>query len=254
MRDGAFSEVLRATVVLGNVVSLCAGDMVPADARLLSAKDLHVQQSALTGESMPVEKEYAAGDETEATKVLLGTSVVSGTATALVLATGQKTAFGDIATRLRARPPETEFDRGVRQFGHLIMKLVFGLVLFILVVRIGTHRGAFESLLFAVALAVALVRVLGAGAGPRQSLCVCTSNRQHTESGAAEDILVDVVRQPRALSAHCSTCLPQLRSADSAQSGEQGRVESASACSPTLRDATRRRAADPRLGNPNVLA
>jgi Mg2+-importing ATPase len=156
LRDGVFADVLRVTVVPGDVIHLCAGDLVPADARLLEAKDLHVQESALTGESMPVEKEFKAGDESHATMVLLGTSVVSGTARALVLATGPKTEFGDIATRLSTRPPETEFDRGIKQFGSLIMKAVFGLVMFILVVRIGTHRSAFESLLFAVALAVGL--------------------------------------------------------------------------------------------------
>jgi P-type Mg2+ transporter len=156
LRDGAFSDVFRADVVPGDVIRLGAGDLVPADARLLDAKDLHVQQSALTGESMPVEKEFKADDASDATMVLLGTSVVSGTATALVLATGPKTAFGDIATRLRARTPETEFDRGMKQFGSLIMKTVFGLVMFIIVVRIGAHRSAFESLLFAVALAVGL--------------------------------------------------------------------------------------------------
>jgi len=156
LRDGVFSDIRRVDVVPGDVIRLAAGDLVPADARLLESRDLHVQQSALTGESMPVEKQYKAHDETEATKVLLGTSVVSGTATALVLLTGSNTAFGDIATRLRARPPETEFDRGIKQFGSLIMKAVFGLVMFILVIRIGTHRSAFESLLFAVALAVGL--------------------------------------------------------------------------------------------------
>jgi Mg2+-importing ATPase len=149
LRDGVFADIHRAAVVPGDVVRLSAGDLVPADARLLEARDLHVQESALTGESMPVEKECNA-------MVLLGTSVVSGTATALVLLTGPKTAFGDIATRLRTRSPETEFDRGIKQFGSLIMKVVFGLVLFILVVRIGTHRNAFESILFAVALAVGL--------------------------------------------------------------------------------------------------
>ncbi len=156
MRDGIFQELPRAEIVPGDVVRLSAGDLVPADARLLEARDLHVQQSALTGESMPVEKEAKAGDESEATMVLLGTSVVSGTATAVVLATGKKTQFGDIATRLATRSPETEFDRGIKHFGLLIMKAVFGLVMFILVVRIGTHRSAFESLLFAVALAVGL--------------------------------------------------------------------------------------------------
>ena len=107
LRDGVFADVLRATVVPGDLIRLSAGDLVPADARLLQTKDLHVQESALTGESMPVEKQSKAGDETQATMVLLGTSVVSGTATALVLATGPKTAFGDIATRLSARAPET---------------------------------------------------------------------------------------------------------------------------------------------------
>ncbi len=156
LRDGIFADIHRADVVPGDVIRLQAGDLVPADARLLASKDLHVQQSALTGESMPVEKEAVAGDDSEATMVLLGTSVVSGTATASVLTTGPRTQFGDIAQRLRARPPETEFDRGIKQFGSLIMKAVFGLVMFILVVRIGTHRSAFESLLFAVALAVGL--------------------------------------------------------------------------------------------------
>ena len=156
LRDGAFAEVPRAQIVPGDVIRLSAGDLVPADSRLLEAKDLHVQQSALTGESMPVEKEFKSGDTTDATKVFLGTSVVSGTATALVEATGAKTMFGGIATRLRSRAPETEFDRGIKHFGELIMKAVFGLVMFILVVRIGTHRSAFESVLFAVALAVGL--------------------------------------------------------------------------------------------------
>ena len=156
LRDGAFVDIHRVDVVVGDVIRLSAGDLVPADARLLEAKDLHVQESALTGESMPVERAAIAGDATAATMVLLGTSVVSGTATATVLGTGPRTQFGDIATRLAARVPETEFDRGIKQFGALIMKVVFGLVMFILVVRIGTHRSAFESLLFAVALAVGL--------------------------------------------------------------------------------------------------
>ena len=156
LRDGVFKELPRDELVPGDVIRLCAGDLVPADARLQQAKDLHLQQSALTGESMPVEKEALPGDQSDASMVFLGTSVVSGTARALVLATGAKTTFGDIATRLKTRPPETEFDRGIMQFGSLIVKAVFGLVLFILIVRIGTHRSAFESVLFAIALAVGL--------------------------------------------------------------------------------------------------
>lgn len=160
-RDGKWFELPRRQIVPGDVVRLSAGDLVPADARLLRSQDLHVQQAALTGESMPVEKCVGEGesDETGATRpdlVFLGTSVVSGTATALVIATGPRTSFGDIAARLSERPPETEFDRGTRQFGILIMKTVFFLVLFILVVSVGMHRNALESLLFAVALAVGL--------------------------------------------------------------------------------------------------
>lgn len=154
LRDGAYREAPRAEIVPGDVVRLRAGDLVPADAQLLEANDLHVQESALTGESMPVER--SVGGSAEPTMVLLGTSIASGVATALVLSTGARTQFGDIAARLRARPPETEFDRGIKQFGALIMKAVFGLVMFILIVRIGTHRSAFESLLFAIALGVGL--------------------------------------------------------------------------------------------------
>jgi len=160
-RDGNWIELPRRQIVPGDIVRLSAGDLVPADGRLLRSQDLHVQQAALTGESMPVEKYVGEGepDTTGATRpdlVFLGTSVVSGTAAALVVATGPRTSFGDIAARLSERPPETEFDRGTRQFGILIMKTVFFLVLFILVVSVAMHRDALESLLFAVALAVGL--------------------------------------------------------------------------------------------------
>ena len=89
-------------------------------------------------------------------KVFLGTSVVSGTGTAVVTATGKNTTFGDIATRLATKPPETEFERGTRQFGLLIMKTTILLVLFVLLVSVVLHHNFMESLLFAVALAVGL--------------------------------------------------------------------------------------------------
>src|SRR5581483_3297525 len=117
-RDGAWVELPRREVVPGDLIRLAAGDLVPADARLVEARDLHVRQAALTGESLPVEKEpaKAAADGPASTDrpdlVFFGTSVVSGTATAVVTATGRATAFGDVAARLAARPPETEFDRG----------------------------------------------------------------------------------------------------------------------------------------------
>jgi len=160
LRGGEWKEIQRREVVPGDMVRLSAGDLVPADARLLAARDLYVLQASLTGESMPAEKEATA--EPASTKadarnmVFLGTSVVSGTATAEVVATGARTAFGDIAARLAARPEETAFDKGLRNFSQLLARTVFFLVLFLIVVSIARHRDPFQSLLFAVALAVGL--------------------------------------------------------------------------------------------------
>lgn len=162
LRDGKWVEIPRREVVPGDVIKLAAGDLVPADADLVQARDLHVQQAALTGESLPVEKsvvdlgsrEQPQRDDQH--KVFLGTSVVSGTGTAIVTATGRNTTFGDIATRLATKPPETEFERGTKQFGLLIMKTTILLVLFVLLVSVVLHHNFMESLLFAVALAVGL--------------------------------------------------------------------------------------------------
>lgn len=161
LRDGSWCELARREIVVGDIIRLCAGDMVPADARLLEATDLHVQQAALTGESFPAEKLSVAGAlETTGPEapalVYLGTSVVSGTATAVVFATGKRTGFGDIVERLAARPDETEFERGTRRFGVLILETVIVLVMFVLVVNVGLGRDALQSLLFSVALAVGL--------------------------------------------------------------------------------------------------
>jgi Mg2+-importing ATPase len=156
LRDGEWRELPRREIVPGDVVRLSAGDLVPADARILTARDLHVQQSALTGESLPVEKDAGAPADDPGGTVWLGTSVVSGTATARVTATGAATQFGDVVERLGARPPETEFERGLRRFGLLIARTVLVLVLVLLAASLAMHRPAFESLLFAVALAVGL--------------------------------------------------------------------------------------------------
>ena len=158
-RDGQWVEIARSEVVPDDVIRLAAGDRVPADAVLLEARDLHVYEAALTGESMPVEKSpltTTAVATTRMNAVYLGTSVVSGTAVARVTATGAATALGDIAARLSARPPETEFERGLRSFAGLIMKTVVFLVLFVVIAAALTHRPPLQALLFAVALAVGL--------------------------------------------------------------------------------------------------
>jgi P-type Mg2+ transporter len=158
LRDAVWGEIARHDLVPGDVLRPTAGDQVPADAYLLETRDLHLQQAALTGESMPVEKDASALTTVPQQRadarnmVVLGTSVVSGTVLALVVATGPATAFGDSAARRATRPPETEFERGIRHLALVILQTVLCLVLFVLVVNVALHRSAFASLLCAVGL------------------------------------------------------------------------------------------------------
>ncbi|MEM2211611.1 MAG: magnesium-translocating P-type ATPase [Nitrososphaerales archaeon] len=161
-RDGVKKEVRLAEIVPGDIIFLSAGDIVPADARVISAKDLFVNQSALTGESLPVEKNSLPLRSynpliTEWNNYLfMGTSIVSGTAIAVVIKTGSHTEYGKIAKRLVERGAETEFQRGIRSFGYMIMQLTFLLVLFVFFINALYLRSVLDSLLFAVALAVGL--------------------------------------------------------------------------------------------------
>ena len=162
LRDGASKDVPAIQVVPGDVVLLAAGSLVPADGRLLEARDLFVNQSLLTGESFPVEKRAEEltdrqADLPGATNALfMGTSVVSGAARLLVYRTGSATAIGEIAHTLSLEPPPTAFEIGTRRFGMLIMRLTVLMVLFVLMVNTVNHKPMLESFLFAIALAVGL--------------------------------------------------------------------------------------------------
>jgi Mg2+-importing ATPase len=161
LRDGQWQEVPLRIVVPGDLVRLSAGDLVPADSRLVEARDLSVQQAMLTGESLPADKHVGpsdtiAGGADDPTLVFLGTSVVSGTGVAVALATGPRTVFGEIAGRLGTRAPTSEFEHGLRRFSLLILRTTIVLVLFILLVALALRRDPIESLLFAVALGVGL--------------------------------------------------------------------------------------------------
>ncbi|MBZ5544685.1 MAG: HAD-IC family P-type ATPase, partial [Acidobacteriia bacterium] len=162
LRDGREQELPVATLVPGDIVRLNAGDLVPADARLLEVKDLHVRESALTGESLPVEKAAADlpagkhGIADASNSVFLGTAVQTGIGTAVIVCTGRDTSLGEIAQRLATRPPETEFGRGIRHFGIMITYVTMLLVLFVLLVNLILHRSVLESFLFSVALAVGM--------------------------------------------------------------------------------------------------
>jgi Mg2+-importing ATPase len=162
LRDGTRREVKLPEIVLGDIIYLSAGDIAPADARVITAKDLFINQSALTGESFPVEKTSTpvTGQAASITRwsnyLFMGTSVVSGTATGVVVRTGGSTEYGKIAKRLVGAVPETEFERGIKSFGFLIMQVTMLLVLFVFFVNALLGRGVLDSLLFSVALAVGL--------------------------------------------------------------------------------------------------
>ncbi len=165
VRDGKTADTPADEIVPGDVIELGPGSLVPADARLLAVKNLFVNQALLTGESFPVDKradDLAAADAAGATaegatnSVFMGTSVVSGTGTALVCRTGRETSLGDISASLAVRPPATAFEQGVKSFGFLILRVAIALVLFVLLVNAAYGRPWLESFLFAIALAVGL--------------------------------------------------------------------------------------------------
>ncbi len=172
IRDGREQEVPVHDVVRGDVVALAAGNIVPADGRLLAANHLYVDESSLTGESAAALKAPRDG-EPDATRdadgepgptrdgdrdafVFLGTSVVSGTGRAVITATGARTSYGAIAKRLAERAPQTDFQQGIRAFGLLVARVTLLLVVSVFAINVALQRPLFESLLFAVALAVGL--------------------------------------------------------------------------------------------------
>ncbi len=161
-RDGMETRLPVTALVPGDIVRLSAGDLVPADGVLLSSRDFFVNQALLTGESYPVEKHAretgdSAVEITEAKNVALrGTSVTSGSALLLICRTGCRTMFGQLADTLIARPPPTAFERGLRQFSVLLLRITGILVLLVMAESLAFHRSWIQSLVFALALAVGL--------------------------------------------------------------------------------------------------
>ncbi len=163
LRDGKPVDIPAAEIVPGDIVLLVAGDLVPADCRLIESRDLYVDEALLTGEPYPAEKDAvpiggAGGRETAfpPNLVFMGSSVVSGTARALVVATGRKAQLGSIASALQKPPPPTAFAMGIQKFGMMIIRATIFLVLFVVLANILFHRPVLESFLFALALAVGL--------------------------------------------------------------------------------------------------
>lgn len=163
LRNGSKQDVELHELVPGDIIFISAGDLIPADARILEAKDFFVDQSALTGESFPVEKVadiVPAGNIGDSVKwnnyLFMATSVTNGTAIAVVARTGSSTEYGEIVRKSSERKPETEFEAGLRKFGYLILQVTFALVIFVFFINALFKHNILDSLLFSVALAVGL--------------------------------------------------------------------------------------------------
>jgi P-type Mg2+ transporter len=162
LRDGAERSIPSADLVPGDIVSLSAGNLVPADGIVIEERDLFVNQGLLTGESFPVEKragittEISSQLDSAVNAVFMGTSVITGSAKVLLTCTGAATALGDVSAAISSKHGIDALQMGTRRFGMLIMRLTFFLVLFVLLINTALHRPWLESFMFSIALAVGL--------------------------------------------------------------------------------------------------
>ena len=159
--DGKETQVPADQIVVGDVIVVNAGSMIPGDALLHDSTNLFVDEAALTGESFPVAKEPGivaadAGISKRTNVVFAGSHVVSGYAKAIVVAMGEQTQLGSIAQTLHTQRPETEFEAGIRKFGILLIELTILLTFGVFMINIARHQPALDSFLFALALAVGL--------------------------------------------------------------------------------------------------
>jgi len=162
LRDGQQKEVPLQQLVPGDIVKLSAGDMIPGDVRLIAAKDLFIIQATLTGESLPVEKTDARDARENVSTIeranlcFLGTSVESGAATAVIVATGARTYFGKMASSLAGQQPETAFDKGVKRFVWLMLSFMLVMVPLVFFINGLMKHNWKDAFFFAMAVAVGL--------------------------------------------------------------------------------------------------
>ncbi|WP_199118048.1 magnesium-translocating P-type ATPase [Pedobacter sp. ASV28] len=161
VRAGKPVELPIEAVVPGDVVLLTAGDIVPGDALLLDSQELFVDEAAFTGETYPVEKNCEVlPPNTPLSKrsnsLFMGSHIISGKATALIIHTAKETEFGKISAQLQTRIPETDFERGIKRFGYMLMEITLILVIIIFALNVLLHKPVLDSFLFSLALAVGL--------------------------------------------------------------------------------------------------
>ena len=161
LRSRQQKEIPVEEVVPGDVIVLSAGDIIPGDSLILESQELFVDEAAFTGETYPVEKN--AGVLAAATPlakrtnaIFMGSHVISGKATVLVIKTGLQTEFGKISEGLKAKAPETDFEKGIRKFGYMLMEITLLLVIIIFAINVFLHKPVLDSFLFSLALAVGL--------------------------------------------------------------------------------------------------
>ena len=163
VRNGKKTVVDARKIVAGDIVHLAIGDIVPADVRLLDIDDFQANESVLTGESTPIEKNT---DPLEIDKplphqllniALMGSTVINGSGRGVVVATGKNSYFGHVATKLGLLPPKTDFQKNIASFGNFLVKMILVLTVFVFLVNSILGHGVFDSLIFALALAVGII-------------------------------------------------------------------------------------------------
>lgn len=162
LRDGIEEEIDSRELVVGDIVYLNIGDIVPADIRLLAVDELMTNESVLTGESMPVVKDTLPTDEKYTTPqnihnvAFMGTSIAGGTGHGVVIATGRNTFFGKTAAYLKQTVHEGDFQRNIRKFSDFLLKVILIMTIFVFVANALIHKRFFDSFIFAIALAVGI--------------------------------------------------------------------------------------------------
>ncbi len=161
LRKGKKKEITVEDVVPGDIVILSAGDVIPGDSLILESQELFVDEAAFTGETYPVEKNAGVlpADTPLAKRsnaLFMGSHVISGKANALIVKTGKQTEFGQISAGLQSRASETDFEKGIRKFGYMLMEITLLLVIIIFGINVFLHKPVLDSFLFSLALAVGL--------------------------------------------------------------------------------------------------
>ena len=187
LRDGQEASISVEEIVSGDIIMLKAGDIIPADSLIIKSNILFVDESTLTGETYPVEKEIGIlseqiGLSQRNNSLWMGTHVVSGSATAVVVNTGKNSEFGKISERLKIKPEETEFEKGIQSFGFLLMKITGVLVVSILGINVLLQRPLLDSFLFSLALAVGLT--------PQLLPAIISINLSHGAKQMAKDKVI----------------------------------------------------------------